>query len=286
MSEALDDVKQRMASAVETADLLDIKKSLASLGTDLEALNDYWQNSREKLPDGRKVWPPDFDAFIALQKELTDNPHLSRIPIKSLVIEEENATIETLELNDIWDELPKVLGRFRNLKSLELIKGCFSDISVLGDLTKLENLALDTTQFKGSFPLRKLKNLKSFTLGWCIAGIDLQDLAGLVGLEKVDVRSNNIKNLMSLEALVNLKILNIGNIRLPLTEKVDWAFISKLTKLETISILDLKIADISFLLDLPNLKKCWVMGNTALETKEGQEVIAKLKARGVEVLGA
>ena len=144
------------------------------------------------------------------------------------------------------------------LESLTLQDSSIQDLSFLKNLSQLKSLNLRCNMISNLAPLEKLTQLEFLVLGG--NGItNLDALAELESLSYLSLERNCPKTLEPLTGLVNLRELSISGDRgsanapsyCPLS---DFLPLSKLEKLESLSIINTNFDDLSLLSSFPNLK--------------------------------
>lgn len=190
------------------------------------------------------------------------------------------------------------LKQMPNLKYLSVYGSSITDLSEIGELTRLEGLAfgkrIDNGIPEDYSPLKNLTNLKYF----CGAGLEnLHDLtvfenAGeLVYFELTcaDIQSGldavcENENLAVLELFRCMaedfsaigKCSNLKGLSLTRTNAADLSFLKNLTELEYLHISYIDANDYSVLLELPSLKKLY-----ATDSDIPREIIDELAEKGV-----
>jgi internalin A len=149
------------------------------------------------------------------------------------------------------------LANLTNLEELWLGLNSISDVSALGNLTKLTyldlaNNKLDNINYNLS-NLGTLSNLTKLKILNLTSNAYIQDvsfLAPLANLEELYIGNNRVENLAPLSGLTNLKKLSLGG-------NILISNISPLAQLTNLTDLDLsyngKIADIKALMNNPGL---------------------------------
>lgn len=115
------------------------------------------------------------------------------------------------------------------------------DMSVIGDLTELKTLYLNTSGISDLSELTTLLNLESLQLRGNFLISDLTPLTGLTGLTRLDLFFNSVENLTPLQNLTNLNYLNLRNNQL---------------------------TDLTALQNLTNLKTLYLSGNSSLDESD------------------
>lgn len=159
------------------------------------------------------------------------------------------------------------LSKLDNLESLIVSANNLSNVDFLKNMKKLKFLDIGYNQIESIEPLRNLNNLDSLYM-YQTQVTDITPIADKEYLANLFLQETPVKSLSTLETLPNLKVLGLHNT--PEVENLDS--ISKLTKLEELSLTKMGLTDITMLKDLANLKLAYLNGNkikdiTALKDK-------------------
>ena len=153
------------------------------------------------------------------------------------------------------------IEKFTNLKKLEIESTKINDISVLSNLTNLEELHIygdykikdfsrvtSNQSIKDLTPISKLTKLNKLTLsGYNIS--DISFLSTLTKLTELDLMNNKIKDITPISKLTSLQKLYLS-----LNEISDISALTNLTNLEELEIGGNRISDLTALLGLKKLK--------------------------------
>ena len=176
------------------------------------------------------------------------------------------------------------IEKFTNLKKLEIESTKISDISVISNLTNLEELYIygnylikdfsrvtSNQNIKDITPITKLVNLKKLALsGYNISNIS--SLSTLTKLTELDLIDNKIKDITPISKLTNLQKLY-----LTLNEISDITTLSNLTNLEELQIGGNQIDDLTALLGLKKLKTVNLLGQElSITTSQNQIELPKI----------
>ncbi len=104
----------------------------------------------------------------------------------------------------------EVVGKMTWLKGLSLESNMISDFSALSELTQLETLDLGTNSVLDIAPVASMPLLRDFRIPQN-AVQDLTPLSGLTSLETLLMSNNRIKTLDGISSLAKLKLLDISH---------------------------------------------------------------------------
>ena len=161
-------------------------------------------------------------------------------------------SVTSLQLNVGEDETSSEVSnlegieKFTNLKKLEIESSKINDISVLSNLTNLEELHI-----YGDY---KIKDFSRVTSNQSIK--DLTPISKLINLNKLTLSGYNISDISFLSTLTKVTELDIMNNKIK-----DITPISKLTSLQKLYLSLNEISDISALSSLTNLEELDISGN-------------------------
>ena len=139
------------------------------------------------------------------------------------------------------------LGDFTKLQSLNLSLNNISDISALSGLTNLMDLSLWGNQISDIRALSGLTSLRYLGLN-DIQNSDITALSGLTNLKSLDLDGNQISDISALSGLMNLT-----DLRLRWNQISDISTLSGLTNLTKLDLSYNQISDLSALSGLTNL---------------------------------
>jgi len=138
-------------------------------------------------------------------------------------------------------------GHLRELTKLDVACRTASNTEFLGELKKLEDLALESDEAPNLTPLANLKNLKTLFLGKC--GKDLTWIEGLENLERIVVNGSQSKDLTPLRNLRQLEYLAFYH-----SQADDLSPLAGLSKLKKLSVVNLPISDLGVVSKLTSLE--------------------------------
>lgn len=155
------------------------------------------------------------------------------------------------ELYVTWNYLTDItpLGELTKLNTLDLSFNRIENIEPLSNLKNLEILNIRSNKIKDINPILGLRKLDDLIISG-IREVDITGLAKLPNLKKLDISSTKIKDISFIETMHQLESLDAG-----FNEITDFTPISKLIRLETLDISDNLIRDYSQITRLANLKK-------------------------------
>jgi hypothetical protein len=179
-----------------------------------------WAACQTELPDGRKVFTPDFEAVVTL----LGNPSHVHLHIK------------------------KIDAQGRVVK-LDLSSESISDLGAISGLTALQWLGLNNNMIQDLNPLSGLNALRDLSLQ-CNQIEDLTPLAGLAGLKRLNLAGNQISDPGPLSQLTRLRRLDFGD-----NELQNIAPLATLTELRELHLEDNLISDIGPLSSLRSLRR-------------------------------
>lgn len=174
------------------------------------------------------------------------------------------------------------VGDWDYYKNVKKERGTITDISVLKNLVKLEELSLNGNEISDISILENLKNLKVLELTFNNIK-DIDALRNLSNLTNIDLLDNNVNNISALNKLTKLEYLRIDDNPVsdisPVKDLVnltalhisgsynnkssidDISVLKNLTKLECFSASYCEISDISVIENFPNLWQLRLRGN-------------------------
>ena len=187
--------------------------------------------------------------------------------------------MEDLDLRDnqISDITP--LGNLTRLEDLDLRDNQISDITPLATLTRLRVLELHANQVSDITPLANLTRLEWLDL-WGNQVSDINPLANLTQLEGLNLWANQISDISPLVTLTRLETLYLGR-----NQVSDISALANLTRLEKLDLWDNSISDLSPLVTNTGLGS----GDTVdvsenpLSSVSIDTHIPTLQSRGIEV---
>lgn len=181
-----------------------------------------------------------------LEKKITDE-----------LLSDEIWAIEELALPDEIEDLSD-LSMFTGLKKLSLHAAGGLDLSVIGDLTELEELDLSGCTIPANVldKIGTLPNLKVLRLQSC-ALTTINSLVGLSHAQVLDVSHNNISETTALSALTELKELNISYNPIR-----SVSYLNNCQKLEILHIENCEVSKLTSLLDNTSLKELYAQDNS------------------------
>jgi Leucine-rich repeat (LRR) protein len=147
---------------------------------------------------------------------------------------------------------------FDRVISLKLPSSGLIDISLIGRMPNLEELALPNNRIDDLSPLRELKSLKYLDL----AGNKISDLSpikDLSHLEELNLGGNSLKELDPLAGLKNITALDLG-----FNQAGDFKLLAGLPKLEVINLTGNRIKSLEPLLLLDRLEVVVVGANSGI----------------------
>ncbi|MBU2980745.1 hypothetical protein KO498_02855 [Lentibacter algarum] len=195
---------------------------------------------------------------------------------------------------------PKVIAECAAVKctTIDLTHALEADYSTLAGMPHIDRLMVSYTDLSSLDPLLAMTQLTELHIGGTkvqdlseigqftklellhAQGLGLSDISavGQLGeLKELVIGSPHLSDITALKNLHNLKRLDLTGA--PVS---DISALTALSNLETIELLNMsQLKDISPLLDLPNLKHVSV--TVANLDAAGQDVVARLKAKGIHV---
>ncbi|MFN0173904.1 MAG: leucine-rich repeat domain-containing protein [Saprospiraceae bacterium] len=166
---------------------------------------------------------------------------------------QERKTQNTGELNNI-SQLPASFSRLKNLKKLQVCghenqKFDLSDLSIISELSNLQELGFWRTMVSDLSPLLRLLNLQILSYSSTQVS-DLSPLAGLTSLQILSYSSTQVSDLSPLAGLTGLQILDCAE-----TQVSDLAPLAGLTNLQQLYFDETQVSDLSPLAGLTSLQK-------------------------------
>lgn len=165
--------------------------------------------------------------------------HLDRVNLKPL--QKISGSIKKLKLSNLDIELSEYIGKFKNLKELEISSSKIPDFKFLSDLTSLERLVINRSN---------------------VSDEDLKFIADLKNLESLELEENSIKDLSNLN---NFKkdggLLNLKSLMLPRNQIESVEVLKYFLKLTELSLWSNNITLTDSLSNLENLEKLKLMDN-------------------------
>lgn len=167
----------------------------------------------------------------------------------------------------------------KNLRVLNLIDNQVQDVTPLKNLTKLQVLSLRNNEITdladiNLAALKSLPELKSLSLRHNVVRhgdssqtriSNIEVLKDFNQLEKLELRDNHIRDITSLQKLVNLRVLDIS--QNPLAEG-NITPLKGLTNLRELNLRETGIKDLSPLKNMPDLEYLNIHSNTEIENLE------------------
>jgi internalin A len=166
------------------------------------------------------------------------------------------AAMTNLEELKIWDTGVSDLGPLaclKNLKDISISGTKVTDLSPLSNIGSLQGIDCKKTKIKDVGPLSNLHNLKKLNISeTCVS--DISPLSNLRSLKELDL------NGISLSKFPPLRLLALEDLGCRETALTDLAGLenSELPSLETLSLANTKISDLTPLRKLTSLKKLYI----------------------------
>ncbi|MCM1060271.1 MAG: leucine-rich repeat domain-containing protein [Eubacterium sp.] len=174
------------------------------------------------------------------------------------------------KINDI-----NAISNFTNLTKFHiLINNQISDISILSDLTNLEELTIIGGKISDISALENLNNLKCLDLNRNQIR-DISVISKLMKLEELDLSNNKINDISALKSLTNLKVLDLSNNQIS-----DINNLNDLTILKFLNLRGNQIYDINA---LKELTECEVLhlGANQIDNIDALKNLTKLNALSI-----
>lgn len=270
----IDSVLKAAVTGLSDLDVLTISAAAGRTSEEIRELGADLAEVRSDLPDGRKIFTPQYDAvlrFAKLNHLRTDEPdffpRLTLCPRTGAVLE---GNFSHLGVTDLT-----ALAELGNLKALSLQHSGFSNLTALYGLHNLRTLDV-SGNFEIDFTtISQLSGLEHLTAMDC--GIsDLSPLASLTKLTTLVIHSNPAPDIEVLAHLVDLTCLHLAG--LPVT---DIRPLERLQKLRELSIAGGgTIKDLSVLSSLPNLVHVCIDQQSL---HASAPTVDELRTRGVKV---
>jgi Leucine-rich repeat (LRR) protein/predicted MPP superfamily phosphohydrolase len=155
---------------------------------------------------------------------------------------------------------------FYNKKVVNLSSSRITDISLLEDLSELQQLRLERTNVTSLSPLIKLTSLQSLTI-WFTPVSDLKPLAELASLKVLVLFGTQVVDLSPLRGIIGLKQLDCD-----LTKVHDLSPIAGLIALEYLDLSRTPVVNIKPLKNLVNLKGVSMHGTKVVDIEPLREM--------------
>ena len=192
------------------------------------------------------------DAIVAAVPGVNHPDYVTVAHLAAIIsLDLSNKSITSLKSGD-FNELPALINLFLGDNSISDI----SDISVLADLTTLQNLSLDDNSISDISALAGLTKLTALSLNGNSIN-DISTLAGLTKLTHLRLDGNSISDISALAGLTKLQ-----NLRLDGNSISDISALSGLTALIKLSLDDNSISNISALAGLTTLTTLYLQDNS------------------------
>lgn len=286
------------------------KEKLQEMALALDTLENVWNGSFYTLEDGKKVFGPNYDAWLKFcvangvntsdaTKLLTTNTMppveineygmivnvdlMFRPWAKDIIALSHLRELTGLDLNDSITTDLSILKNFPLLKILITPKEV-KDLNYLSELKGLERLVIENAQVSDLEPLSNLKNLvfinaRSLSEGKRSTLVNIDSLYSHAELQELDFSFSLITSVASLSTAVNLKELDIRY-----TSVKDLSPLAGLDQLKKLSMDSSQIQDISALESMSGLEKVYMRNIPATKNDSSREIVEKLRGRGVDVL--
>ena len=194
--------------------------------------------------------------------------------LEEIYTEEELATVDELVIDSDENLDITVLKYFKNLKELEIRNLMISNdtLDIKLSLNNLKDLKFQLCDIENVDRLKGL-NLKGLHLDCC----EMEDFSfvyEMINLESLTLTGEVNLEINKLNNLINLKYLNISH-------TICTNDVLNIKKLEELYIDNSNINDISFALNLNNLK---VLSLSKEQYENKKELINELKSRNIEIL--
>ena len=194
--------------------------------------------------------------------------------LEEIYTEEELATVDELVIDSDENLDITVLKYFKNLKELEIRNLMISNdtLDIILSLNNLKDLKFQLCDIENVDRLKGL-NLKGLHLDCC----EMEDFSfvyEMINLESLTLTGEVNIEINKLNNLINLKYLNISH-------TICTNDVLNIEKLEELYIDNSNINDISFALNLNNLK---VLSLSKEQYENKKELINELKSRNIEIL--
>lgn len=235
-----------LTAAISTGENVgEFRVAVIEMESELRVMQQVWDSSYHTLPDGKRLFGPQYDALKAISDmagvEVGENCAITAEgKVKSLTLIQKN----------LISVVP--LAHLPDLDSLHLGGNQITDLRPLSGLNNLLNLDLDNNPIEDIEPLGGLTKL--FTLG--LSGAPIKSLAPLANL--------------------GLGILYIRNMTLPNLNGLENCW-----KLQQLILTGSKVADISVLVKLPKLRDLVIIDTDIMERQP--EVMDSLRKKGVSI---
>lgn len=188
--------------------------------------------------------------------------------------EEELSTVDEILIEDDENLDITVLKYFTNLKTLEIRNMVIDDkvLDIILSLKNLKDLKFQLCEITNASRIKEL-NLLALHLD-CLQMDDYSFVYEMDSLEALTLTGVTNLNIKKLNNLVNLKYLNISHTNCSND-------VLNIKKLEELYIDSSNIEDITFTLNLTNLK---TLSLSKEQYENKKELIAKLKSRNIKIL--
>lgn len=176
------------------------------------------------------------------------------------------SALEELSLSSVGEDILSI-GELSNLKRLTLTGTSDIDVSVLYNLSNLEEIRFNSVyRAKGLEAVFGLPKLKKLDLGYSGFEMDFDKVAESITLEWLVIKNCTFDgevlkdNMNIFERFPELKVVGINGAELNNVE-----FVKYLPKLEQLDIIDNYVADVTPLRDCKNLKELWCSQNAIVD---------------------
>ena len=249
--------------------------------------------------------------YINIMDVLKLSQSLEKLTLQNLNITDMSRIGELKDLtylNMTNNQISKIEGldNKSSLYSLNLTSNRIEKIEGLDNLTNLVNLSLTNNRIKDITPISKVSTLKYLDLkqnpdidpnrnnytgeklealnkigeildrGGTI-NIDVDKLGLFINYKNLDLSSQNLTTLQSLEGLIQLTNLNLNANRLTLEDEKSQEILKSMTNLQNLNLANNQITDITAINSLNNLKILYLGGkNNIVNLVEIEDIISNL----------
>ena len=249
--------------------------------------------------------------YINIMDVLKLSQSLEKVTLQNLNITDMSRIGELKDLtylNMTNNQISKIEGldNKSSLYSLNLTSNRIEKIEGLDNLTNLVNLSLTNNRIKDITPISKVSTLKYLDLkqnpdidpnrnnytgeklealnkigeildrGGTI-NIDVDKLGLFINYKNLDLSSQNLTTLQSLEGLIQLTNLNLNANRLTLEDEKSQEILKSMTNLQNLNLANNQITDITAINSLNNLKILYLGGkNNIVNLVEIEDIISNL----------